>query len=254
MNSVLTAVKVPVITTVAILLTIFIFTKIFGPIPFSVNSVTTTKSDLFTVDGVGEATGVPSTAQFTVGVTQTATTVDGAQETVNTTTNKIVEALKALKIEEENIKTTNYNITPNTDFSSPTQRTTGYTVSVSIEVKLDDAEQADKALSAATTAGANVVNGVTFVLSDEERDELEKEARKDAIADAKEKAKSISGEAGIRLGKVMNIYVSQDGGVMPYAKAVMNEAQDAVGSATPVDLQPGENVVKINVSLSYETL
>lgn len=254
MQSVLNTIKTPVLTAVAILLVLFLFTKIFGPIPFSVNSVTTTKDDLFTVDGVGEATGVPSTASFTVGVTENASTAETAQEQANTKTNAIVNALKDLDIPEKNIKTSNYNINPVTDFSSPTQKTTGYSVNSTIEVTLDNADLANRALNAATTAGANVVQGVSFVLSDEDREELEKEARKEAINNAKQKAQELSREVGIKLGRVMNVYVSTDPGAMPFDKATMSEARNSEDAITPIDLQPGENKVRIQVSLSYQTL
>ncbi len=252
--SILNTVKTPIFITFTVLLTLFVFTKIFGPIPFSVTSVTTNKSDLFTVEGVGEASGKPTTASFTVGVNETASTAESAQEQANTTTNTIIDALKKLNIKDEDIKTSNYSVNPVTDFTSPTQRTTGYSVNSTIEVTVDDVELANKALTAASSAGANVVNGVSFVLSDDDRENLEKEARKKAITDAKEKAEELSQEVGIKLGRVMNIYVNTNTGMMPYDKISAVEGRGAGGDITPVNLQPGENTVRIQVSISYETL
>ena len=251
--NIINTVKTPILITIAVLLTLFVFTKIFGPIPFSVNSMVTTKSDLFTVDGVGEAEGVPTTASFSVGVTKTAATVEAAQDQTNAAINTIIEELKKLGIDEEMIKTSNYSVNPNIDFASGRQTTTGYTVSTNIDVMLDDTEKANTALDTATKNGANIISGVAFILSDENQDSLEKEARKEAIADAKEKAQEISREAGIKLGKVMNIYVSQDGGVMPYDKMVSMEARGGE-MANPTELQPGQNKVTMQVTLTYETL
>src|SRR4051812_34923630 len=97
--------KVPFFTILFIFLGFFLFTKIFGPLPFSVNSVTTTKANLFTVDGTGEATAVPDTALATLGVNKQAPTVESAQKEVNQIINKITDDLKGLGIEAKNIKT-----------------------------------------------------------------------------------------------------------------------------------------------------
>src|SRR3982750_2896549 len=102
--------KTPLITTFFVFLLLFLFTKLFGPIPFSVNSITTTKNDLLTVDGTGEATAVPDTAEFSVGVSKSANTVQQAQEQTNQAINKITEDLKRAGVDRKNIKTTNYSV------------------------------------------------------------------------------------------------------------------------------------------------
>ena len=43
-------------------LTLFVYTKLVGPIPFSVTSTTTTKTDTFSVTGEGKATASPDIA------------------------------------------------------------------------------------------------------------------------------------------------------------------------------------------------
>lgn len=253
MSTLWSQLKIPVLTVFISLLLFFGFVKFLGPIPFSVNSISTMKSDSFTVQGVGEATGIPETAQFSVGVTKTATTVEVAQEQTNTAMNTIIEELKKLGIEEKDIKTSNYNVNPNIDFQSGTQRTTGYTVSANLDVTIRDTDKANQALDAATKSGANVVNGVNFVLSDEDKQKLEEEARKEAIKNAKEKAESIANDVGIKLGKIINVAINQDSPVMPF-DAKLETANVARGGGTDTQLQPGENKVTVTVSLSYETL
>lgn len=208
---------------------------------------------MFTVDGTGEATGKPDTAQFTVGVTKTGSSVDETQSQTNTAVNKVVAALKAVGIDEKDIKTDDYSVNPNVDFSTGSQRTSGYTVSTNITVKIKDANKANSALDAATKNGANIVNGVSFTLNDDERKKLENQARADAIKDAKDQAAVISKQAGIRLGRVTNIVVNPTTpGPIMYDKAM-----NAAGQSAPEDttqLQPGENKVTVTVTLYYETL
>src|SRR3989344_5426227 len=110
------SIRTSIFTIFFIFLNIFVFSKIFGPLPFSVNSITTTKTNLFTVQGTGEATAVPDTAMISLGVNKEASTVEAAQKQVNEIINKITNDLKKLGVEEKNIKTTNYSVNPNYDF------------------------------------------------------------------------------------------------------------------------------------------
>lgn len=245
--------KVPFFTVLFIFVFLYIFTAIFGPLPFSINSVTTNKSDLFTVSGTGEANGVPDTAMLSLGVTKQAATVQDAQNQVNAVANKITNDLKALGVKVKNIKTTNYSVNPNYDFSNGKQTVNGYTVSQNMEVRFQPIEQANKAIDIATADGANVVGGVTFVLDDSEKDKLEMQARKQAIENAKKKAQETASIAGIRLGKIINVSESDNFPVQPYAMAELKTA-DGRGGGEPTQVTPGESTIKITVSLSYQTL
>lgn len=252
MNDLLKQLKIPFLTVLLTLGLLYIFTTLFGPIPFSVKSTTTMTNDLFTVNGVGEETAVPDTAQFTVGVSKTATTVEGAKEQVNTVTNAIIEDLKSMGIKETDIKTMNVNTFPNQDFARG-NTVTGYTVSQDLQVTADSVDLANQALDSATANGANQISGVSFTINDEDRKALEQKARKAAIEDAKSKAQDIADDAGLRLGRIVNIYVSDDQQPVP-----MFDSKAAVGmgspEAAPTNLQAGENTVTVNVTLSYETL
>ena len=241
--------KVPVLV---VLITILLL-KIFGPIPFRIDSTVSNSSDLFTSVGSGEATGTPKTASFSVGVTKTGSAVETTQEQTNTAVNKVIDALTQLGINKEDIKTDQYSVNPNIDFAGGTQVTTGYTVSTTLSVTIKDAKKASAALDAATKAGANTLNGVSFVLSDDDKEKLEDEAREKAIQDAKRKAEKISKQAGIRLGKVINIYETG-----PNDQVMFDSTPRAAGmnakESSATQLQTGENKITVEVTLSYETL
>lgn len=248
--------RIPFFTILLLFITLFVFTKLFGPIPFSVNSITTTKSSLFTVQGTGEATAVPDTALVTLGVNREGATVEIAQKGVNEVINKITADLKALGIEEKNIKTTNYSVNPNYDFTGGRQVARGYTVDANVEVRVKPVETANKAIDAATAAGATQVGGVTFVLADEDQKKAEDEARKEAIAEAKEKAQSLADAAGIKLGRIIDVQETSGGFPQPmlYRTAELKLDSAMGGEAMPAtELNPGENKISITVSLSYET-
>lgn len=242
--------KTPFLTILFIFLGLFIYTKFAGPIPFSVNSITTTKTNLFTAEGTGKATGIPDTAQFSVGVTKTAATVADTQNQTNTATNKIIEDLKRLGIAEKNIKTTNYSINPNYDYGRGAQNITGYTVSQTLEINVTPIDVANKAIDAVTADGANLVGNVTFTFNEKTKKDLGDKARLEAIKIAKEKAQSLSKATGIRLGKIIDVSEQGDFEPRPIFAVQTLEAE----KQTQTDLQPGENTITISITLSYETL
>ena len=232
-------------TTFFILL--FSFTKIFGPIPFSVNSVTTAKSDAFNVTGEGKVSAAPDTALVMVGVSASGSTVKAAQDQLNTNINKVSEAVKKLGIEEKDIQTTNYNINPNYDFREADQKITGYSASTNLAIKVRIIDQANSVIDAATASGANQVGGISFDVSD--RTKLENEAREKAVANAKSKAENAAKIAGFKLGRIINYSEGFGGAIpMPY-RALSAEKLDA---AAPTQIEPGSSEISVTVTLSFE--
>lgn len=254
MRSILEAAKIPLITIVFFFLILFLYTKLAGPIPFFINSIQTTKSDLFRVEGQGKAAAAPDTASVSIGITKEANSVSAAQEQTNQVMSRIVEQLKSLDIPEKNIKTTNFNASPNYSFAGERQTVIGYTVTQNIVVKVQPIDKANQVVDMATKEGANIIGGISFTLSDEVRQQAQETARKEAIEKAKEKAESLARATGISLGRIIDVqeyptYPDMDKRVEPFI------AQEGLGGtvSTPTDVQPGESTVNLTVSLVYET-
>lgn len=246
------SIRTPFLTILFAFLSLFIFTKIFGPIPFSVNSITTDKQNLFTVTGTAEKTAVPDTAMVSLGINKNSPTVETAKDEVNKIINKITDDLKNMGVSEKDIKTSNYSVNPNYDYRDGSQKANGYSVSANIEVKLKSIEKANSAIDTATRDGATQVGGVQFVLNDDERKKAEDEARKEAIQKAKEKASSIAQAAGIHLGRIVDVQESGSGTEpRPYYGLTADTKQSA--PEEPTQLNPGENKVVSTVTLSFET-
>jgi hypothetical protein len=230
-------------------LCLFVYTKLAGPIPFSVNSVQTTKSTTFDVSGDGSATAVPNTATISFGVTKQATTVADAQNQTNTAINSIMDKLNSLGIDTKNIKTTNYNVNPNYNLGD-SQSISGYTVTQSVEVKVDPLDKVNKTLDTLTASGANIVGQVSFGFDDATKQKLEDQARADAVKVAKEKAQSLANAASIHLGSIINVTENQNtpGPIM------LNTAKlgGGAGESAPSQVTPGENTVSTTVTLSYQ--
>lgn len=226
---------------------LFAYTKILGPIQFSVNNINSTKTDSFQVQGTGKAAAAPDKAMINLGITNESSSVSIAQEKTNQTADKIVTALKNLGVAEKDIKTVGYSVNPSFDFGS-SRKTGSYTVTQTFEVKVP-IEKTNNAVDAATTNGANVIGNISFVLDDDKQTKLENLARVEAVAKAKAKAEGLAKAAGIRLGKIIN--VSESFGTMPVP--LMMEAKASEGSGTPTSILPGQTSVEMTVTLTYDT-
>lgn len=229
---------------------LFIYTKLAGPIPFVVNNYNTAKNDLFQTQGQGSASAAPDEAEISFGVTKNANTVATAQEQTNSAVQNILENLKNLGVNEKDIKTTNYSVNPNYDFSSG-QRITGYNVSQNINLKLKDIKKTNDAIDAITAGGANLVGQIQFGFSDGAKEKLEETARKEAVENAKQKAQSIAKTAGIRLGKIINVQESSNDFPRPIPLDVGRGSAEIPAEKT--EIPTGESAINISITLTYET-
>lgn len=229
---------------------LFAYTKFAGPIPFSINSVNTQKTDTFSVSGEGKVTLVPDVAVVSVGVTAQGTTVTRVQQELNTKINAMSDAIKKLGVDSKDIKTSYYNISPVYDYSPSTQKITGYQANSNLTIKVRKIDNANAVIDAATAQGANQVGGVHFDVDDKTK--AENQARVAAVADAKTKADAAAKAAGFTLGRVINY--SEGGGASP-RPMMYDAAKSALPMAdggAPTQVEPGSSELTVNVTLSYE--
>lgn len=226
---------------------LFVYTKIAGPIPFSVSSVTTAKSDTFNVTGEGKTTIRPDFASFTAGITVQADSVKAAQDQINSVINKVSDAIKKTGVEAKDIQTANYNINPAYDYSGGKPKITGYNADTNLTVKVRTLDNVNKAMDAATANGANQVSSLAFGVDDKTK--AEDEARQQAVAEAKKKAAEAAKIAGFRLGRIINY--SENFGNNPRPIPMALEAAKQAGGA-PTQVEPGSSEIIVNVTLSYE--
>ena len=211
------------------------------------------------VTGEGESVAVPDIATFYFTVSSDGKTASAAQELVTTKMDAILLELKNQGIEEKDIKTTDYSVFPKYRYEtkmmmsppiSGRQVSDGYTANHSITVKVRDTEKAGTLLALVGEKGATYVSGLSFDIDD--RDALIDEARAEAIKDAKDKAKILSRELGVKLVRVVSFYDNTGGGSTPYYAEGMGGDMIKSSSAPAPTIPAGENKIKITVSITYE--
>ncbi len=211
----------------------------------------------FTVSGEGKVVAVPDIAQLSIGVlTEGGKNLAELQKQNTEKINRIISYLKEQGIDQKDIKTEYYNISPRYQYFScpsvplglefrpcPPSEIIGYSISQSVSVKVRDLDKTGGIISGVVEQGANTVSGPNFTIDDPVA--LQNEVREEAIKQAREKAKSIAKAGGFRLGKLISI---QEGFFSPYPVPF---ALEGLGSAGP-SIEPGFQEIVVNVTLIYE--
>ncbi|RLI10738.1 hypothetical protein DRO42_00145 [Candidatus Bathyarchaeota archaeon] len=177
-------------------------------IPPSLGTVSATwvgdeQVNTISLSGSGSASARANQATLTVGVqTELPYASDAVSENAATMT-AVIDAIKSLGVSEDDIETVTYSVNPMYDYDW--KRVTGYRVTNLVQVKITDLDMVGDVIDAASGAGANRIDGVSFELSDDLAKELKLEAYKAALRDAQEKAEVIAETLGLKLTGVFSV-------------------------------------------------
>ena len=206
----------------------------------------------FTAEGTVFAK--PDIAQITLGVRteRKGTAVLAVQENTELM-NEVVAKLKDLGIADKDIKTSVYSLNPSYDYLPEKGRSEimGYELYQEVTVKVRELDKIGSVIEAATGAGANQVGSITFTI--DEMDAIKQQAREEAVAKAKQKAEAMAEITGLKLGKLVNVYESEDAYPPLYKNYAADYGELGLGGAGAApSIQTGENEYNLQVTLTYE--
>jgi len=220
--------------------------------------------NMITVTGTGEAVATPDIAQIDFTVTEQSATVGEAQTKATERVNAALDFLKQQGIEEKDIKTTYYAVNPRYEYNnvscgygmpcppSGAPRIVGYESSQAIQVKIRDTAKAGQVLEGLGSLGVQNISGPQFTVDDQ--DEVKNKAREAAIKEAREKAKLLAKQLGVRLGKTVSFY--ENDGAYPmydsYGKGGVAMEGAMRTSAVAPTLPVGQNETTVSISITYE--
>jgi uncharacterized protein len=207
------------------------------------------------IEGRGEVTASPDTAYVTSGVTTQGATAREALDLNTKAMTDLMTELKASGIEERDIQTSGFSVSPNYVYSEERDangytlppKINGYQVSNVVTVRVRALDTLGAILDKSVTVGANTINGVSFAVAD--TSDLLDEARKAAFADARAKAELYATASGSKLEDIVSINESQNfGQPQPYEMRSMA----AAAPQADVPVATGELSFAINVSVQWE--
>ena len=224
-------------------------------------------ANVISVSGQGEVFAVPDTAEFTYSVREQADTVSEAQRLATDKTNAVLTYLEEQGIEDKDIKTINYNVSPRYEWHQtrvecltypcpqpPGEQTlVGYEVTQTVRVKVRESEDAGTLLAGVGDLGVDNVSSLSFTVDDDEA--LKRDARAMAITNARQKAEQLADDLDVDLVRVVSFFENEGGYPEPvYARVAYDAAEGFGGDSATVapKLPAGENSITSQVTVTYE--
>lgn len=168
--------------------------------------------------------------------------------------NTIIDILKQAGLTDENITTSNFQITPNYDYeNSNYDRIISYTALNKIELKTSANANISQFIDLAVNSGANRVENIDFVISKKTLDENSLELLKEAYRDAKQKAEILAIEGNFTIAGVKKIDTSSGGGYSPPTYFYDNYAADSAEKTPSPSTQiiPQKNKVSVTLPVVF---
>jgi uncharacterized protein len=199
------------------------------------------------VNGSAQVSLTPDIAYISIGVTTEGADAALAVERNNTQAQNVINRLKTLGIDEQDILTNNFSIYPTPVYTPEGQsRETTFTVTNTVFVTLRDLDQVGQILGAVVESGANQITGIQFDVAD--KTAALTEARQLAVDNSRQLAEELATAAGVNLGPVKSI--SMLGGHYPMPVTLQREV--AVMDVGSVPISTGQLTITVDVNVVYE--
>lgn len=215
------------------------------------------------VNGEGKIAVKPDIAVFTASVVTQSAKIQQAQSENTQRSNEVLSFLKGKGIEEKDLKTVGYFISPQYQYDSrpciqifpnpcPPQgapKIVSYEVRHTIEIKVRDLDKVDEFLAGVVDKGVNEVGSIQFSVDDEEK--VKAEVREKAIEDAKAKAEVLADQLGVRIKRIVGFSESGSGPIYGRAFEAFGKGGDFSAPSAP-QIEPGEQEMRAFVTVVYE--
>ncbi len=204
-----------------------------------------------TVNGSATLSKPADKLQMTVGVVTQDESVQKAIQENREKMGRVGEAIRRVGFSEKEFQTGTFQIAPQ---YTPQPQTippdwhpeiVGYEVRNTIAIQTAKLDLAGPAIDAVVKEGANLVEGLSFTLQDEQL--AKSEAIAQSVSQARVYAEAAAKEAGITLGNILELAINPSM-IMP--RVMRMEKFARVSDATPIT--PGDVEVTATVSLIYE--
>jgi uncharacterized protein YggE len=204
-----------------------------GTTGFTTSAATDTASNLKTlsVSGTGVIKVKANQATVSLGVYTEGKEASTAIDENAAKMTAVITALKQLGFKDEDMQTTSYSVYPN--YNWEIRMVVGYQVTNMIQIKIKDLTKVGPAIDAASSAGANKVDSISFGITEETASAMKLQAYQAAIADAKSKSDVITSGLGIKVAGVQSVTESSYYPVVEY-RSYDQSGASSVKETTPV--------------------
>ena len=204
------------------------------------------------VTGAGEARVPTDRAHLDFRVETQAVTAQEATSQNANRMDRVIEALRSVGGPTVTVETGGYNLSP--VYRQPNRNQSeiptieAYRAVNHVRVRADDLDRVGELIDASITAGANRIASLTLEAKDPEPARLE--ALRAAVAKARSEAETLAEAMGLDLGMPLEVQTNADfSGPRPAFRTM-----EMVQARSPTPVEPGEQVVRANVTIRYRLL
>ena len=201
------------------------------------------------VSGIGSVFGEPDVAILTLGVEAQADSVGEARSMAADAMDAMLTVLKEGGVEDSDIQTTRFSVEPRYNFRDGEQELIGFFVNNLVTVKIRDIDETGTLIDDVVEAGGDLtrVQNLRFTIDDPE--ELQQEARRLAMENAKSKAETLADAGGVELGTPRSISESGGARSLDFSERAFLADSLTAGASTAIEI--GELEVQIQVQVVY---
>lgn len=212
----------------------------------------------------GKVVAKPDVAKIVISVITQGEKAETVQTENNEKMQEVISFVKEQGVTEDDIKTTRYSLNPQYDYDwchegvetayhrSCPPKIVGYQLDQGVEVKMRDFEKINTIIGGLSDKGVNKISNVSFEIDDPEA--YRNEARIQALNKIEERARLLSQETSIRLGRIVTISEGQFN--YPIYRSALDMEKAMVGSPEEImpsaPIESGTEEVSITLSVTYE--
>jgi hypothetical protein len=196
------------------------------------------------VAGEGIVHAVPDRAWITVGAESRASSAREAQRRNTELMTPILDKLRAAGLPADAIRTIGYDVQYEWDFVNNKRVGRGYVARNTVEVRVDSIDRVGEFLEMAAGSGATSLGGVRFDVKN--RAQLQREALKLAVEDARGKAEAVAAAAGRGISRILQIAEQGAGDDPP--RPMFRTMAAAADAAPPVSVGQLEVTASVRVT------
>lgn len=160
--------------------------------------------------------------------------------------NAVLKQIEQAGVPKDAIRTVGYDLQPEYDYANGRQTFRSYIARNTVEVRLDDIDRVGTVIDAAGSSGAARISGIRFDVRN--RAALERDALRQAVADARARADAAAAGAGATIDRIVRI--EEEGIQVEPPRPMMRMAMAVSSPDEPTPVEPSTIEIRAGVTLT----
>lgn len=194
------------------------------------------------VTGVGQVFSVPDRFSFSLSLEEKGSSAAGLNGVMTEKSTRVINALLKVGVNKKSLQALQVRFNPWVEYNNQTREQKGFILTRTINVTVDDLQVYEKAIDEVLKLGITSITNFNY--SSSESEVHYQESLRQALLNAKARAKDMVKTLDLKLGKVISISEQSAGQAMP----VQMRMREAKSSSS---YQPGEMTTDTQVKVTF---